>query len=178
MSQSASPAPSPAPPSIATAALVFLGVGPAMGAVVFAVFFAVVGFFNMGLGALLAAVFYSAWILPWLYIAFGVPFLFTGIVYAIAAQRYARPSLLMALMVGAGVFTSYLALLYLFGWLATAGGLAISGADALTTSKFLSNLGTLAGAMAIGVVPSWWLVRKRGAIDTGALLRTRPNHCN
>jgi hypothetical protein len=163
VSPSAPTATAPKPPSIGNAALVFLGVGPAMGAILFAVFFAVVGFFNMGLGAPLAALFYSAWILPWLYIALGVPFLCTGVVYAIAAQRYARPSLLMALMAGAGVFTSLLCLLYLLGWLATAGGLEIRNADALTFSKFLANLGTLTGAMAIGVVPSWWLVRKRGA---------------
>jgi hypothetical protein len=163
VSQTAPTATAPVPPSIGRAAGVFVGVGPAMGAVLFAAFFGVVGIFNMGLGALLAGAFYAVWFAPWLYLLLGAPFLFTGIAYAIAARRYARPSLLMALMAGAGVFTTYLCLLYLFGWLAGAGGLSISGADALTLSKFFKNLGTLTGAMVIGVVPSWLLLRDPGA---------------
>jgi hypothetical protein len=153
----------PVPPSIGRAAGVFVAVGPAMGAVLFALVFAVFGVFNMGIGAPLAAVFYSAWMLPWLYFALALPFLFTGIVYAVAARRHARPSLLVALVAGAGVFTAYLCLLHLFAMLANAAGLLETVTDGFTMAEFPSNLATLAGAMAIGVPPSWWLVRDRGA---------------
>lgn len=149
-----------APPSILRAAAVFALVGPAMSAVLFAVVFSVFGYFSMGLGSLFAAIFYAAWITPWLYLALGVPFLLTGIAYAIAARRYARPSLLMALVAAAFVNTIGLGLLCLLDWLS---GYSLLGAASFTTSEFLKGLGTLCGAMVIGVVPSWWLVRSPGA---------------
>ncbi|CAN1724222.1 protein of unknown function [Hyphomicrobium sp. 1Nfss2.1] len=62
----------PATPSIVAVAGVSAGVGSAMGAILFAVFYSVLGFFNMGLGAPLVTAFYSAWMLPWLYLALRV----------------------------------------------------------------------------------------------------------
>ena len=174
MSQTVPTATAPAPPSILRAAGVFVLVGPAAGAGLIIIAFAVFGlvsmviglfmgssYFAMGLAALLAPPFYAVWILPWLYLLLGVPFLLTGIAYAIAAKRYARPSLLLALMAGACAFTTWLGLVYLSGWQATFRGVSI--ADAFTMSKLLESIGTLTGAMVIGVVPSWWLVRDPGA---------------
>ena len=176
VSQSAPIGTAPAPPSILRAAGVFVLVGPAAGAGLFIIVFAIFGLFSMGLGlfmgssyfamglaALLAPAFYSVWIAPWLYLVLGVPFLLTGIAYAIAARRYARPSLLMALMAGACVFTTSIGLLYLSGWQTTFRGVSIPGADAFTIAQFPKNFGMLIGAMVIGVVPSWWLVRDPGA---------------
>jgi hypothetical protein len=176
VSQSVSTATAPAPPSILRAAGVFVLVGPAAGVGLFVIGFAIVGlvsmvlglfldssYFAMALVALVAPLPYAVWLLPWLYLVFGGPFLLTGIVYAIAAKRYARPSLLMALMAGAAVFTTGLSIVYLFAGLANTFAPAILEADASAKSQFLKNVGFLTGAMVIGVVPSWWLVRDPGA---------------
>ena len=165
MSHSAPSAIAPAPPSAGTAAFVFAVAGPAACAAAFGVFFAVIGTFNMGPGAWFAGAFYFVWFLPFLYVALAVPFALTGIAYAVAARRFARPSLAVALISGVVVFAACLALLYLGGWLAGRSALALRdlNPDDYSLSQLVSNLGASALAIAIGVAPSWWLTRTRGA---------------
>jgi hypothetical protein len=136
-----------------------------MGPFLFGVFFAIVGTVNMGPGAWFAGAFYFVWLLPIFYMALVVPFALAGIAYAVAARRYARPSLAVALMSGVVVFAACLAALYLGGWLAASAGLALRdpNADAYSVSQLLSNLQALALTVVIGVAPSWWLTRDRAA---------------
>jgi len=165
MSQLAATSTAPRPPSLTRAATVFAVVGPAAGPVVFAVFFAVAGLWSIGPGSILAAAGYLLWFLPFFYVPLAAPFLLSGIVYAVAAQRLARPSLLVALVAGLGVFATCIALLYLTAWLADLAGYELPNTDedAYQLLTVVSNLGTLAGVMVIGVIPSWWLTRDRSA---------------
>jgi hypothetical protein len=143
------------------AAFVFAAAGPAACALAFGLLFAIVGTFNMGPGAWFAGAFYAAWFLPFLYMALAVPFALAGVVYAVAARRLARPSLLVALACGLVTSVICIGALYLSGWLALVSGFEVEGADALTVSQFLSNLVTSVLVVAIGVPPSWWLTRDR-----------------
>lgn len=167
MSQTSTPttAPTAQPPSVAVTALVFTAVGPAMGPLLFAVFFAVAGLWNIGPASFLVAVGYFIWFLPFFYVPLAVPFALSGVAYAVAARRLARPSLLVALATCAAVFGVCIGLLYLAAGIATLAGYELPNTDedvyVLTT--IVSNLATLAGAMAIGVIPSWWLTRDRTA---------------
>lgn len=145
--------------------MIFTAVGPAAGPFLFGLFLAVAGLWNLGPGSILAGAAYFIWFLPFFYAALALPFLLTGTFYAVAARRLARPSLLVALITGAVVFWACLAVLYLAGWIAALAGYELPNTDEeiYTLRKALANLATLTGAMAIGVVPSWWLMRDRSA---------------
>lgn len=163
MTQFATSAPPPRPPSLISAASVFALVGPAAGPFLFALFLAIAGLWNIGPASLVVGAGYFIWFLPFFYVPLAVPFGLTGIAYARAARRLARPSLLVALIAGAVVFVGCIALLYFAGWLTAVAGYELRNTDediyALPTA--FSNLGVLTGVMAIGVVPSWWLTRDR-----------------
>jgi hypothetical protein len=161
--QTATPAIVSASPSVGFAAFVFALTGPAACAVAFGLLFAILGTFNMGPGAWFVGAFYAVWFLPFLYMGLAVPYAIVGIVYALAARRLARPSLLVAVVSGVATGLVCISALYVAGLLALSSGFAIRGADALTVAAFVSNLGALAWAVALGVPPSWWLTRDRTA---------------
>lgn len=161
MPQTATPATAPAAPSVGFAAFVFALTGPGACAVAAGLFLAILGTFNLGPAAWFVGAFYAVWFLPFLYMALALPYALVGIVYAVAARRLARPSLLVAVVCGLATGLVGLGVLYLAGWLALASGFAIQGADALTVAVFLKNLEALAWSVAVGVPPSWWLTRDR-----------------
>ncbi len=89
-----------------------------------------------------------------LYVALGIPFLLTGLLYAVSVRFFVPQSLLTALVAAAIALPGYLAILY---W--KAGTLEISS-RALGPS-FWSDPWNIANAV-VGTAASWWLVRDRG----------------
>lgn len=165
MSQLAAETSEPRPPTIGRAATIFALVGPAAGPLLFALFFAIAGLWNIGPASFVAAAGYFIWFLPFFYVPLALPFLLSGVAYAVAARRLERPSLLVALAAGAAVFGALIGLLYLAAGIATLAGYEVPNTDedAYQLLTIVSNLGTLAGVMVIGVIPSWWLARDRTA---------------
>lgn len=131
----------------------FLLLGPIVPGLLYFVVFSFVGLFSMGPGAILAGLMYFFFWLPSLYLVYGVPFLLTGILCALAARFY-HLSLLAALLAGAAAFGLYLGTRYLmFGTLIEPDKIIGPGA--------WSGAAAVAGQVAVSVLPCWWLVRDR-----------------
>ena len=89
-----------------------------------------------------------------MYVALGIPFLLTGLLYAVSVRFFVPQSLLTALVAAAIAFPGYLAILY---WKA---GMLEMSIRALGPS-FWSDPWNIANAV-VGTAASWWLVRERG----------------
>lgn len=137
---------------------VFPLVGPIVGALVFVVLFTVFGIFTMGPGAFLVALMYFVFWLPALYGVFGLPFLLTGVLYALAVRFFAPESLVTAVFAAAAAFPAYLGARYLiFGTIA-------SGETHLGPNVWADSSAAIWPA--VGVIPCWWLVRDRNSPRT------------
>jgi len=131
----------------------FMLLGPIVPGLVFLIASSIGGLFSTGAGAILAGVMYFFFWLPSLYLVYGVPFLLTGVLCALAA-RFHHLSFLMAMLAGLIAFGLYLAGRYLlFGTLAEADRIIGPGA--------WSGVGAVAGLVAVGILPCWWIVRDR-----------------
>src|SRR5262245_1573154 len=76
--------------------VIFPMLGPIVGALVFLVVLTVVGMLTLGPGALLMGPMYLGFWFTSLYVALGIPFLLTGLFYALAVRFFAPESLLTA----------------------------------------------------------------------------------
>jgi hypothetical protein len=133
--------------------LIFPMLGPIVGALVFLVVLTIVGMLTLGLGALLMGPMYLGFWFTSLYVVLGIPFLLTGLLYALAARFFAPESLLTALVAAGIAFPGYLGALY---W--TTGTLEIS--TRALGPGFWSDPWNILNAL-LGTVACWWLVRNR-----------------
>jgi hypothetical protein len=132
-------------------AITFMLLGPLV--LLFMLMFSTAGIFTMGPGAILAGLMYFFFWLPSLYLVYGLPFLLTGILCALAA-RFHRLSFAAALASAAIAFGLYLGARYLmFGTLVETDKIIGQGA--------WSGVAPVIGQVAVSVLPCWWLVRDR-----------------
>lgn len=138
---------------------VFPLLGPIVGALLFVALFGTVGILTMGPLAIFAGLMYFFWWLPALYGLFALPFLLTGLLYALAVRLFAPQSLVTALAAAIVAFPAYLGARY---WIM--GSLDTTGSP--LGPHPLTDAGGIAGMILVGVVPCWWLVRDRDSART------------